>query len=359
MPPEVIDLLLFLHRCARLRIVSAHRLTQPVHMLRAVRQGNPESPLLYALLLEPLLRAQVHRLRLPGEAERGLIQAYIDDLLVVAHTLQHFVEGVEAVAAYLGMMGMELNPRKCAMATTEAVPGLQLRLCPHLENQWHWVPAADSVSYLGLQLQTDREFSLQCKHRLRLAAVHHWCLNTLAPPKVVQDVILAILGGVTQYVAPFIADDCDTARHLEHITFQVAKDRARNPFDASRDSLQDDRTLGLTRVPTRFQQAAVALLGTIVHHRSTTVRAEVTRMFWEIAGAHGICPEVHYPVPEFRNPGRGATGSTAYPGTWPPWAWGPTTPSRAPGRRTSNYSPQRATSSRCAPPSYNTATHAA
>ena len=100
-------------------------------MLRGVRQGNPESPPLYALLLEPLLRAQGHRLRPPGGAEHGLIQAYIDDLLVVAHTLQHFVEGVEAVAAYFGMMGMELNPRKCAMATTEGVPGLQLRLCPH------------------------------------------------------------------------------------------------------------------------------------------------------------------------------------------------------------------------------------
>ena len=62
------------------------------------------------------------------------MQAYIDDLLVLAHMLQHFVEGVEAVAAYLGMMGMELNPRKCAMATTEGVPGLQLRLCPGLEN---------------------------------------------------------------------------------------------------------------------------------------------------------------------------------------------------------------------------------
>ena len=129
--------------------------------------------------------------------------------------------------------------------------------------------------------------------------MHHWCLNTLAPPKVVQDVILAILGGVTQYVAPFIADDSDTARHLHHITAQVAKDRARYAFDASRDSLQDDRTLGLTRVPTRCQQAAVGLVGTLVHHRSTSVRAEVTKMFWEIAGAHGICPEVHYPVPEF------------------------------------------------------------
>ena len=129
--------------------------------------------------------------------------------------------------------------------------------------------------------------------------MHHWCLNTLAPPKVVQDVILAILGGVTQYVAPFIADDSDTARHLDHFTVQVAKDRAQYALDAPRDSLQDDRTLGLTWVPTRCQHAAVALVGTLVHHRSPSVRAGVTKMFWEIAGAHRICPEVHYPVPEF------------------------------------------------------------
>ena len=297
--PEVIDLLLFLHTCARLRIVTAHGLTQPIHMLRGVRQGNLESPLLYALFVEPLLRAQGHRLRPPREADRGIIQAYINDLLVVAHTLQHFVEGVEAVAAYLEMMSMELNPRKCAMATTEGVPGLQLRLCPHLENPSHWVPAADSVPYLGLQLQPDGEFSLQRKHRLRLAAVHHWCFNTLAPPKAVQDVILATLGGVTQYVAPFIANDSVTACHVDNIRVQVASDRARYAFDASRDTLQDDWTLGLTRVPTRCQQAAVTLVGTLVHQRSPYVRAEVTRMLWEIAGAHSICPEVHYPVPEF------------------------------------------------------------
>ena len=116
---------------------------------------------------------------------------------MVAHTLQHFVDGVEAVAAYLRMMGMELNPPKCAIATTEGVPCPHLRLCPHLENPWHWLPAADSVPYLGLQLQPEGEFSLQRKHQLHVAAVHHWCLNIVAPPKMVQDFILAILGGRT------------------------------------------------------------------------------------------------------------------------------------------------------------------
>ena len=166
-PPEVIDLLVFLHTAARLRIATAHGLTQPVHVLRGVRQGSPKAPCPMPLL------AEGHRLRPPGEAERGLIQAYIDDLLVVAHTRQHFFERVEVVATYLAMMGMELNPCKCAMAKTEGVPGLHLRLGPHLENPWHWIPAVDCVPYPGLRLQPDGEFSLQRKHRLRLAAVHH------------------------------------------------------------------------------------------------------------------------------------------------------------------------------------------
>ena len=62
------------------------------------------------------------------------IRAYIDDLPVVAHTLQDFAEGVEAFTAYLGIMGMELDPRKCAMATTRKPAGLHLRLCRHLAN---------------------------------------------------------------------------------------------------------------------------------------------------------------------------------------------------------------------------------
>ena len=113
----------------------------------------------------------------------------------MAQTLQQFVEGLKAVAAYLGMMSMKLNSRICTMANTEGVLGPHLRLFPHLKNSWYCVLAADSVPYLGLQLQPDGKFPLQRKNLLRLAAVRHLCLNTLWPPKVVQDVILAVLEG--------------------------------------------------------------------------------------------------------------------------------------------------------------------
>ena len=102
-----------------------------------------------------------------------------------------------------------------------------------------------------------------------------------------------------QYVARIIADDSDTARHLDHVGAQVARERLRYAFEAMRDSLHDERTLGLTRVPTRCQQTAVALVGILVHHPAASVRTEATKMFSKIAGAHGICPEMHYPTPEF------------------------------------------------------------
>ena len=165
---------------ARLRFPTAHGLTQPVQLQRGVRHGGSESPLLYGLLLDPLLRAQGPCLRPPGEAERGLIQAHIDNLLVVADTLQNFVETLEAVDAYIGGMGMELNPRKCAMGTTEGLLDLHLPLCPWLAIPRHRVLAVDSVPYLGLQLLLDGVFSVQHRHRLHLPAVHHWCPNTLA-----------------------------------------------------------------------------------------------------------------------------------------------------------------------------------
>ena len=197
------------------------------------------------------------------------------------------------------MMGMELNPRKCAMATTEGVPGLQLRLCPP--------PGKTMALGAGGGLRPLPGTPAATGGGVLPAAQTRPAPGGGAPllpqhPRAAESGTGRHPGdprGSDAMCRPLHRRPSDTARHLDHITVQVAKDRARYAFDASRDSLQDDRTLGLMRVPSQCQQAAVALAGRLVHQRSASVRAEVTRMFWEIAGTHNICPEVHWRVPEF------------------------------------------------------------
>ena len=66
-PPDIRFLLLFAHRRTQVRMVTTHGLTKVVVLFRGVRQGAIESPILFNLLLEPLLRALPCCLRLDPE----------------------------------------------------------------------------------------------------------------------------------------------------------------------------------------------------------------------------------------------------------------------------------------------------
>ena len=50
-----------------------------------------------------------------------LVQAYCDDLLLITHTLPQFLEYTEAISKYSVAIGMSLNVRKCAYATTARI----------------------------------------------------------------------------------------------------------------------------------------------------------------------------------------------------------------------------------------------
>ena len=87
--------------------------------------------MLYLLLLEPLLRSLASKAE--GDAHHAvppLVQAYCDDLPLIAQSLPQFLEYAAAIAQYLMDMGMSLNVSKCAYDNTAHVPSIMVCLNP-------------------------------------------------------------------------------------------------------------------------------------------------------------------------------------------------------------------------------------
>ena len=84
------------------------------------------------LLLEPLLRSLARKAQGdPRHAVPPLVQAYCDDLLLIAHSVPQFLEYEVAIAEYLADTGMSLNVGKCAYATTARIPSIMVCLSPN------------------------------------------------------------------------------------------------------------------------------------------------------------------------------------------------------------------------------------
>ena len=200
-PEELIRLLHTLSCGSLVRIVTAHGPTPSIRLHRGLRQGSAESAVLYLLLLEPLLRSLACKAR--GDARHAvppLVQAYCDDLLLIAHSLPQFLEYAAAIARYLTDMGMSLNVGKCAYANTARIHSIMVCLSPgNTAAPWVCLHAKGTVPYLGVRLGPRGMATMKEKHVLRCEALLGWCKNTLgllSMPFVPLAALLFLLGDV-------------------------------------------------------------------------------------------------------------------------------------------------------------------
>ena len=133
-------LLLFAHCAAQVRIVTAYGLTRTITLYRGVTQGAVENPILFNLVLEPLLRALPGCLALDPE---GILLGYCDDLLLIVHNWNDLHLAIKYLSEYLGALGMKFNPAKCKFVTTEQKR--YTRVC--LSGVWLDVPAVLAATY--------------------------------------------------------------------------------------------------------------------------------------------------------------------------------------------------------------------
>ena len=121
------------------------------------------------------------------------VQAYCDDLLLIAHSLPQFLEYAAAIAQYLADMGMSLNVGKCAYATTARIPSIMV--CLNLGNTaapWVCLQAKGAVPYVRLRLDPRGIASMKETHVLRCEALLGWCKSTLGPASVPHEVMWSV-----------------------------------------------------------------------------------------------------------------------------------------------------------------------
>ena len=269
-PEELIRLFHTLSCGSQVRIVTAHGPTPSIRLHRGLRQGNAKSAVLYLLLLEPLLRSLACNAR--GDARHAvppLVQAYYDDLLLIAHSLPQFLEYAAAVAQYLKDMGMSLNVNKCAYANTARIPSIMV--CLNLGTAaalWACLRAKGTVPYLGLRLDPRRVASMKEKHVLRCEALLGWCKNTLGPASVPHEVMAAMVGGTVRYAAPHLSNTAEAVVKLNAAIKAAALQFEKLPKDLSNVAVRSGHGLRRADVQVICCDFVVATLAQLTHHRS-------------------------------------------------------------------------------------------
>nr|CAI5866823.1 unnamed protein product [Callosobruchus analis] len=134
--------------------IELERAPVEIRLQRGVKQGDPLSPLLFNLVLEPLLEALEREPGYDIDNETQISSlAFADDLLLVAQTVPLAKEQLSRTEAYLRCLGMKIAASKCrafrVIRTKDswhlADPGLSL-------DSGEVIPAAgagDCLVYLG------------------------------------------------------------------------------------------------------------------------------------------------------------------------------------------------------------------
>ncbi|KAG8227904.1 hypothetical protein J437_LFUL019369 [Ladona fulva] len=158
MPNSIIRLICNIYEGVTTKIEAKDGTTDPIPISSGVRQGDPLSPLLFNLALEPLLRTALSKGMTAGYQlgkEKLVILAYADDIVLMAKSAGALHQILHSVSTAATWSGLSFKPRKCASLHLDCTKGRRQLLPSSFDIQgraMRTLKEGESYKYLGAPL---------------------------------------------------------------------------------------------------------------------------------------------------------------------------------------------------------------
>lgn len=156
--PLVISFLKDAYRKCSSTVLTSSGPTQPIKLLRGVKQGDPLSPLLFNLALDPLLYLLDEHGEgvMMGDGLKLTSMAYADDLVILSDSWTGMETNLMILETFTQLTGLAPNPAKCH---SFFLSKKDRKAVLNMGDSWvlggrplHRAGVNDSIKYLGIEV---------------------------------------------------------------------------------------------------------------------------------------------------------------------------------------------------------------